>query len=184
MYRNSFTHVILNSHDKLHIMDCFYLNFTAPEIHVNCSPLQDVVIQSLPTREPLPSSSDTGLTAPAFSAHAGSSQALGLGLGGNPESGLSSPLSALQLMSSGSSSQTFGKFNLPTISSEKLLNSSERGACCDRETFPNCNRSSSCVSVPRCYCQPLPGQRARLPAVTIHRLGGLCQHPDCHKASE
>lgn len=70
----------------------------------------------LPTREPLPSSSDTGLTPPAFSAHTGSSQALGLGLGGNPESGLSSPLSALQVMSSGSPSHTFGKFNLPTIS--------------------------------------------------------------------
>lgn len=68
------------------------------------------------TREPLPSSSDTGLTPPAFSAHTGSSQALGLGLGGNPESGLSSPRSALQLMSSGSPSHTFGKFNLPTIS--------------------------------------------------------------------
>ena len=78
----------------------------------------------LPTREPRPSSSDTGLTPPAFSAHTGSSQAPGLGLGGSPESGLSSPLSALQLISSGSASHTWGKFNLPTISGTRLLNSS------------------------------------------------------------
>lgn len=69
---------------------------------------------ALPTRA---SSSDTGLTPPAFSAPPGSSQALGLGLGGSPESGLSSPLSAPQLiMSSGSPSHTLGKFKLPTIS--------------------------------------------------------------------
>lgn len=54
---------------------------------------------------------------PAFSVVPGSSHALGLGLGGKPESGLSSPLSAPQLItSSGSPSQTLGKLRLPTIS--------------------------------------------------------------------
>lgn len=60
----------------------------------------------------LPSSSE--LWPPAFSAVPGSSHALGLGLGGKPESGLSSPLSAPQLITS--PSQTLGKLRLPTIS--------------------------------------------------------------------
>lgn len=70
------------------------------------------------TKEPFPSSSDTGLEPRAFSGHAGGSQALGLGLGGSPESGLSSPRSArLQLIARGSpSSHALRKFSLPTIS--------------------------------------------------------------------
>lgn len=61
----------------------------------------------------------------SVSADPGSNQALGLGLDGNPESGLSSPLSDLQCMFSGPSpSDTFGKFNLPTISTPTLLNAS------------------------------------------------------------
>lgn len=62
---------------------------------------------------------------PALSAAPGSSQVLGLGLGGNPESGLSRSLSALQLiMSSGSPSHACDKFRLPTMSGEKLQPSS------------------------------------------------------------
>ena len=48
----------------------------------------------------------------------------GSGSGADPSPGLSSPLSALQLISSGSASHTWGKFNLPTISGTRLLNSS------------------------------------------------------------
>lgn len=81
-------------------MKCLYLT--------TLTKLAIIVSERLRTRKPLPSS---------LSAGPGSSQALGLGLGGKPESGLSSPLSALQLISSGSPSHTFGKFNLPTISS-------------------------------------------------------------------
>lgn len=62
----------------------------------------------------LGSSSHTG---PALSAAPGSSQVLGLGLGGNPESGLSRTLSALQLIiSSSSPSHAFDKFRLSTMS--------------------------------------------------------------------
>lgn len=88
----------------------------------------------LPTRDPFLSSSGTGLTPRALSW--GSNQALGLGLGGKPESGLSSPLSARQLIPSGSSSQTFGKFNCLTISfpSEKLQNSGSRQRFLRRRT--------------------------------------------------
>lgn len=91
-----------------------------------------------PTRDPRPSSSDTGLTAPGLSVPAGSSQAPGLGLGGSPESGLSSPLSALQLItSSGSPSHTSGKFNLPTIAGGERQNFPRvKTTSCNRETFP------------------------------------------------
>ncbi len=60
---------------------------------------------------PLFSSSVSGVPAPVPCRN----QTLGLGLGGRPESGLSSGRSAFKFICSGSSSHTFRKFSLPTI---------------------------------------------------------------------